>query len=265
MKFKSIAARRQPSIAQGGLIGEKGYSTNSFSNCFQSSVERRQKNLSRLDNQSLQLTAASLAPSKIAPSMIMPDFIRSGHISYENESILNTKENNEDRSSNLSEKRKPIMKDNYRDHSDLLIPPDTRRVGRGCISNPFPNMLHAILIASESEGTMDIVSWRPHGRAFRIHKRDAFCEQILPQYFKQSKITSFQRQLNLYGFLRISRGPDAGAYYHEYFLRGRKELCVHIRRTNKRDAHQGDAESRRRTQLLSHALRRVAGRNGRQS
>ena len=123
------------------------------------------------------------------------------------------------------------MKDNYRDHSDLLIPPDTRRVGRGCFSNPFPNMLHAILIASESEGTMDIMSWRPHGRAFRIHKRDAFCEQILPQYFKQSKITSFQRQLNLYGFLRISRGPDAGAYYHDYFLRGRKGLCVHIRRT----------------------------------
>jgi HSF-type DNA-binding len=42
---------------------------------------------------------------------------------------------------------------------------------------------------------------------------------------------SFQRQLNLYGFQRLTRGPDAGGYYHELFLRGREFLCQHLTRT----------------------------------
>ena len=51
------------------------------------------------------------------------------------------------------------------------------------------------------------------------------------RYFRQSKLTSFQRQLNLYGFNRITRGPDSGAYYSEYFLRWRVFLCKYMIRT----------------------------------
>jgi hypothetical protein len=51
------------------------------------------------------------------------------------------------------------------------------------------------------------------------------------RYFKQSKLTSFQRQLNLYGFARLTRGPDAGGYYHELFLRNREHLCKRMTRT----------------------------------
>lgn len=57
-----------------------------------------------------------------------------------------------------------------------------------------------------------------------VHKPAEFVKKVLPVYFRQSKITSFQRQLNLYGFRRITHGPDNGAYYHCLFLRGRPKL-----------------------------------------
>lgn len=53
----------------------------------------------------------------------------------------------------------------------------------------------------------------------------------MTNFFRQTRVQSFQRQLNLYGFKRITRGPDTGGYYHELFLRGRPGLCVNMQRT----------------------------------
>ena len=53
-------------------------------------------------------------------------------------------------------------------------------------------------------------------------------QNIMPAHFKQTKWASFQRQLNLYGFRRLTKGPDAGAYYHELFLRDRYFLALRI-------------------------------------
>jgi HSF-type DNA-binding len=49
--------------------------------------------------------------------------------------------------------------------------------------------------------------------------------------FRQTKFASFQRQLNLYGFRRITQGRDKGGYYHELFLRGRTLLALKMQRT----------------------------------
>jgi len=80
-------------------------------------------------------------------------------------------------------------------------------------------------------GDMDhIISWMPHGRAFIVHDAKTFVRVVLAKFFKQSKFMSFTRQLNLWSFKRITKGVDAGAYYHELFLRGRPRLCMMMRR-----------------------------------
>eukprot|EP00538_Stauroneis_constricta_P002255 CAMPEP_0119553038 /NCGR_PEP_ID=MMETSP1352-20130426/5891_1 /TAXON_ID=265584 /ORGANISM="Stauroneis constricta, Strain CCMP1120" /LENGTH=508 /DNA_ID=CAMNT_0007599369 /DNA_START=117 /DNA_END=1643 /DNA_ORIENTATION=+ len=105
-----------------------------------------------------------------------------------------------------------------------------KRRTRGGVTEPFPERLHRMLSEVEEKGDTDIVSWYAHGRAFGVHDPTRFVEEVLPKYFKQSRLSSFQRQLNLYGFTRISTGPDTGGYYHELFLQGRAQLCIHMRR-----------------------------------
>jgi len=88
-------------------------------------------------------------------------------------------------------------------------------------SEQFPAKLHRML----DEVDPSVAGWRPHGRAFLVKMPNEFINNVLPRYgFKQTKISSFHRQLNLYGFSRIVEGPDAGSYYHECFLRGMPTL-----------------------------------------
>ena len=77
-------------------------------------------------------------------------------------------------------------------------------------------------------------SWQPHGRAFKIHDRKRFATEVMPRFFKQSKFSSFTRQLRIYGFSRIScPGPDKGAYYHEACLRGMFSLSANVQKLPK--------------------------------
>lgn len=80
------------------------------------------------------------------------------------------------------------------------------------------------------EGGTDIASFLPHGRAFAIHKPRDFVKHVMPKYFRMSRFSSFQRQLNLYDFQRITEGPDKGSYYHELFVKGRPILSTMMKR-----------------------------------
>jgi hypothetical protein len=117
----------------------------------------------------------------------------------------------------------------YIDQSLNLDPPADRR-NRGGVTEPFPEKLHRMLDTCEREGLSDVVGFFSHGRAFAIHKPRKFQAEIMPRFFRQTRLTSFQRQLNLYGFKRISQGPDHGGYWHEFFLRGRPGLCRSMKR-----------------------------------
>jgi len=131
---------------------------------------------------------------------------------------------------------------NYHDHAQATFPSeidahlggdgdgDKRKGPRGGVTVPFPTKLHVMLSKVEDDGLSQIVSWQPHGRCFLVHKPKEFVTEVMPLYFRQSKLTSFQRQLNLYGFSRITTGRDRGGYYHEFFLRHKLFLCQEMSR-----------------------------------
>jgi hypothetical protein len=94
----------------------------------------------------------------------------------------------------------------------------------------FPGKLYRLLAEVESNGNEHIISFTPDGCAFKIHSREAFIKHVSPAYFRQAKITSFVRQLNFYGFLKLLEGRNRGGFAHPYFLRGRPELLLKIER-----------------------------------
>ena len=100
-------------------------------------------------------------------------------------------------------------------------------------SESFPVKLHRLLMdLNLCEGGADIASFLPDGVAFGIHTIDRFETEVMRKYFpRMNKFASFQRQLNLYDFQRISDGLTRGAYYHPSFKRDFPHLCREMRRT----------------------------------
>ena len=138
-----------------------------------------------------------------------------------------------------------ITQHEYHDHAlDLyddsnFASPSCRRKDNKAPSNagtpctnfaaPFPTKLYEMIDEIETQGLSHVVSWQPHGRCFKVHQMSTF-KILLLDYFKLRKLASFQRQLNLYGFQRLTVGLDKGSYYHELFLRSRPDLVRRIER-----------------------------------
>jgi hypothetical protein len=81
----------------------------------------------------------------------------------------------------------------------------------------------------DNEDYADIIAWLPHDRGFVIFRKKAFELKILPKHFhKQSKYSSFTRKLNRWGFVRVTRGPETGSYYNEFFRRDGHRLCMQM-------------------------------------
>jgi len=75
----------------------------------------------------------------------------------------------------------------------------------------------------------DCITWLPKGRSFFICNREKFAEMVLPKHFPGCKLSSFTKQLNRWNFQRIKKGPEIGAYYHEFFQRDKPSLCINMR------------------------------------
>lgn len=89
----------------------------------------------------------------------------------------------------------------------------------------FPWKLHEMLEECEDEELDHIASWLPDNSSFRVHKPAVFMNGINTKFFNQTNYKSFQRQLNMWGFQRIIKGPNKGGYKHKYFVRSKESLC----------------------------------------
>ena len=84
----------------------------------------------------------------------------------------------------------------------------------------FPAKLYNMMLYVQEHALEDIVSWELDGHAIRVNKPKELAARLLPMFFKQTRYKSFQRQLNIYNFSRVARGPYKGCYFHPLFHQG---------------------------------------------
>ena len=92
-----------------------------------------------------------------------------------------------------------------------------------------PNFIEKLWQLVNDKDSASFISWTPHGSIIVMHL-DQFSSQVLPKYFKHSNYASFVRQLNLYGFRKISHEKDSCEYAHPLFRRGNEHMFKEIRR-----------------------------------
>ncbi|CEF66470.1 Heat shock factor (HSF)-type, DNA-binding domain and Winged helix-turn-helix DNA-binding domain-containing protein [Strongyloides ratti] len=96
-----------------------------------------------------------------------------------------------------------------------------------------------------------IVEWDESGLSFHIQDSMAFSRDILPQYFKHNNLNSCIRQLNMYGFRKITAVDKKNItenqnltnhleFFHNYFVRDRYDLLLKIKRrtSTSKSSHQ---------------------------
>ena len=83
------------------------------------------------------------------------------------------------------------------------------------VRDTFPTKLYKILSKSVF---VDVISWLPHGRSWRVLDQERFETEVLPLYFRHGNFMSFMRQVNAWGFRRTYEDFKHNSFYHEVRL-----------------------------------------------
>ncbi|KAG6977581.1 hypothetical protein JG688_00000181 [Phytophthora aleatoria] len=101
---------------------------------------------------------------------------------------------------------------------------------RGWVA-PFLLHLHQMLRREDPR----IIRWTEDGMAFQILDKEAMTTQILPKYFKNKNFSSFQRQLNYFGFRKWSKArAQFPTYSREHFTRDKFNEMSLVKRQSKK-------------------------------
>uniref|UniRef100_A0A8C7PS99 Heat shock transcription factor 1a n=1 Tax=Oncorhynchus mykiss TaxID=8022 RepID=A0A8C7PS99_ONCMY len=102
-----------------------------------------------------------------------------------------------------------------------------------------PAFLMKLWTLIEDPDTDPLICWSPNGNSFHVFDQGQFSKDVLPKYFKHSNMTSFVRQLNMYGFRKVVHIEQGGLvkpekddmeFQHPYFIRGQEPLLENIKR-----------------------------------
>ncbi|KAJ3706641.1 hypothetical protein LUZ61_010346 [Rhynchospora tenuis] len=99
--------------------------------------------------------------------------------------------------------------------------------GNGQRVTPFLTKTYQLV---DDHSIDDVISWNTDGTSFVVWRPAEFARDVLPRFFKHSNLSSFVRQLNTYGFRKVS---DRWEFTNENFRRNEKRLLRDIRRRQK--------------------------------
>ena len=108
-----------------------------------------------------------------------------------------------------------------------------RRTTKSGKRSQVPGFLIKTYRILENPKYREIINWVDNGKSFVVKDIKGFERDVLPNYFKHNKLTTFMRQLNMYGF-RMKKLKDKSKHFtHRFFIRGKKEGLKRIFRKTK--------------------------------
>jgi hypothetical protein len=102
------------------------------------------------------------------------------------------------------------------------------------------NIMHVQYTSTQNENYRHAIGWNEEEIA--IFDKDSLVADILPMYFRHSRLDSFVRQLNLYGFRKVSKPyvKECLFFKNDFFKPNRRyipilcrELLSHIQLKSK--------------------------------
>ncbi|XP_065545504.1 heat shock factor protein 3-like [Lathamus discolor] len=104
---------------------------------------------------------------------------------------------------------------------------------------PVPGFLAKLWALVEDPQSDDVIGWSRNGENFCILDEQRFAKELLPKYFKHNNISSFIRQLNMYGFRKVialengmitAEKSSVIEFQHPFFKQGKAHLLENIKR-----------------------------------
>lgn len=101
--------------------------------------------------------------------------------------------------------------------------------GAGSERQPAPFLLKTWNLVNDPS-TDSVISWSSDGTSFVVWNAEQFSKKVLPTAFKHSNFSSFVRQLNIYGFKKLT--STRHEFGHPLFQRGNEAKLRKISRSS---------------------------------